>query len=90
MKLWLSVLVKEAGRVVKGPSIVKGDSYETLGSVVERLSGEFSQRTVNQLIICMPKKEMMSFNRKEMMSLFFGQPTDPFSWRKVPVKQNIK
>ena len=71
MSLWLSVVVKEGGRVVKGPSIVKGDSHETLGSVVERLSGEFSQRTVNQLIISkseMPKKEMMSFYRKEMMS----------------------
>ena len=50
MSLWLSVVVKEGGRVVKGPSIVKGDS-ETLGSVVERLSGEFSRRTVNQPII---------------------------------------
>ena len=52
MSLWLSVVIKEGrGGLVKGPSIVKGDSHETLGSVVERLSGEFSQRTVNQLII---------------------------------------
>ena len=50
MSLWLSVVVKEGGHVVKGPSIVKGDSHETLGSVVERLSGEVSRRTVNQLI----------------------------------------
>jgi len=51
MSLWFSVVVKEWGRVVKGPSIVKGDSHETLGSMVEKLSGEFSWRTVNQLII---------------------------------------
>ena len=30
---------------------MKGDSHKTLGSVVERLSGEFSRRTVNQLTI---------------------------------------
>ena len=51
MSLWLSVVVKEGGHVVKGPSIVKGDSHEILGSMVERLSGEFSRRMVNQLII---------------------------------------
>ena len=39
--------VKEGGR---GPSIAKGDSHETVGSVIERLSGEFSRRTVNQLL----------------------------------------
>jgi len=47
----LSVVVKEGVHVVKGPSIVKGDSHETVGSVVERLSGEFSLCMVHQLII---------------------------------------
>ena len=51
MSLWLSVVVEERGRVVKQPSFVKGESHETLGSVVERLSGEFSRCMVNQLII---------------------------------------
>jgi len=51
MSLWLSVVVKEGGRIVKGPSIVKGDSHETQGGVVERLSGEFARHMVNQLII---------------------------------------
>jgi len=45
------VVVKEGGRIVKGPSIVKGDSHETQGGVVERLSGEFARHMVNQLII---------------------------------------
>jgi len=47
--VWWSV--KEGGHVLKEPSIVKGDSHETLGSVLERQSGEFSRRTVNQLKI---------------------------------------
>jgi len=41
MSLWLSVVVKEGGRVVRGPSIVKGDSHEILGSVVDEPANNF-------------------------------------------------
>ena len=37
--------------MLKGPCIVKGDSNEFIGSVIDGLASEFSGRTVNRLII---------------------------------------
>ena len=51
MSLWLSVVVKERGHVLKGPCIVRGNYHESIGSVIEGLEKGYSQRDVNRLVI---------------------------------------
>ena len=48
MSVWISVVVKDNGRVLKGPCLLKGNFHDSVGSLVEALG--FSDRTFSRII----------------------------------------